>query len=79
MQSMKFMNDTLSSINVRIKNCDASFTSKPHKCVLVDRYTMESFLFIGSPNFLGSWGRNFVGSVIRIILIDIKQMIVYRW
>lgn len=40
---------------------------------------MESFLFIGSQNFLGSWGRNFVGSVIRIILINIEQMIVYRW
>lgn len=79
MQSMKFMNDTLSSINVRIKNCVASFTSKPHKCVLVDRYAMESFLFVGSQNFLGSWGRNFFGSVIRIILINITQMIVYRW
>lgn len=34
-------------------------------------------MFMGSQNFPVSWGRNFVGSVIRIIFINIKQMI-YR-
>lgn len=43
------------------------------------------FLFVGGPMFVGSqnfpapWGRNLVDSVIRIILIDIKQIIVYRF
>lgn len=32
-------------------------------------------MFMGSQNFPVSWGRNFVVSVIRIIFIDIKQMI----
>lgn len=33
---------------------------------------------MGSQNFSGSWEHIFVGSVFRIILINIKQIIVYR-
>lgn len=32
---------------------------------------------MGSQNFPGSWGRNFNGSKFEIILISIKQMLVY--
>lgn len=44
---------------------------------------MESLLFVGGGSmFVGSQnfrGRNFVDSVIRIILMNIEQMIVYRF
>lgn len=48
------------------------------KLYLVISYTVESFLFVvsmflGSHNFPGSWGRNFFGSVIRIISITINK------
>ena len=33
-------------------------------------------MFVGSQNFSGSRGRNFVGSKFGIILINIKQMLV---
>lgn len=36
-------------------------------------------MFMGGQNFPGYWGRNFVGSVIGIILIYMKQMIVYTF
>lgn len=36
-------------------------------------------MFKGSQNFPAPWGRNLVDSVIWIILIDIKQIIVYRF
>lgn len=48
-------------------------------CISVQVYYGIIFICRYSQNFLGSWGRNFVGSVIRIILINITQMIVYRW
>lgn len=34
---------------------------------------------MGGQNFPGYWGHNFVGSVIGIILIYMKQMIVYTF
>lgn len=36
-------------------------------------------MFVKSQSFSGSWGRNFVGNAIGMILIDIKQMAVYRF
>lgn len=50
----------------------------------MDMHTVESFLFMlglmfmVSQNFPRSWGCNFVGIVIRVILINIEQLIVYR-
>lgn len=35
-------------------------------------------MFVVSRNFLGLWGCYFVGSAIRVILINIKQLTVYR-
>lgn len=34
-------------------------------------------MFVDSQIFSGSWGRNIIGSVIGIILINIKKMLVY--
>lgn len=34
-------------------------------------------MFLGSQSFPGSWRCNFAGSLIEIILIIIKQVIVY--
>lgn len=51
---------------------------------IMDMHTVESFLFMlgsmfmVSQNFPRSWGCNFVGIVIRVILINIEQLIVYR-
>lgn len=36
-------------------------------------------MFIGSQNFRGSWGRNFIDSVIRIILIKINKWFCTGW
>lgn len=36
-------------------------------------------MFVASQSFSGSWGLNFVDSVIGIIVIDIKQMIVNKF
>lgn len=36
-------------------------------------------MFVGSQNGPGSWGRNSVDRIIRIISINIKQMIVYSF
>lgn len=36
-------------------------------------------MFVGNHNFSGSWRGNFVGSVIRISKINIKQMVVHMF
>lgn len=41
------------------------------------RFYSRGSMFEGCQNFPGSWGLNFVGSVMKIILINIKYMIVY--
>lgn len=61
---------------------EQDFCLASHPLNSARRITVESFLSVGvnvhgKPNFPGSWRRNFVGSVIRIILINIKQMIVH--
>lgn len=47
------------------------------RSLLWNHFYSWGLMFLGNQNFPGLWGRYFVGKVIRIILIDIKQMIVY--
>lgn len=51
----------------------------PHFSLLWNIFICGGTMFVGSQNFPAPWGRNLVDSVIRIILIDIKQIIVYRF
>lgn len=46
--------------------------------VLWNHYFSSGSMFVVSRNFPGFWGCYFVGSAIRVILINIKQLTVYR-
>lgn len=46
--------------------------------VLWNHYFSSGSMFVVSRNFPGLWGCYFVGSAIRVILINIKQLTVYR-
>lgn len=50
-----------------------------HVHVHVEAFYLWGSMFVSGLNFLGSWGSNFVGSVIRTILMNIKQMLVYSF
>lgn len=51
----------------------------PHFSLLWNIFIRGGPMFVGSQNFPAPWGRYLVDSVIRIVLIDIKQIIVYRF
>lgn len=42
-------------------------------------FTEESFVSVPGSIFPGTWGRNFVGSIIGIIFRNIKHMIVFKF
>lgn len=48
-------------------------------CLLWNYFYSWGSMLLGSQNVPGSGGRNCVGSVIGIILINIKQMIAYKF
>lgn len=50
-----------------------------YMCLLWNHFYSWGSMLMGSQNFPDSWGRNFVGSVIENFLINVKQMIGYRF